>query len=306
MGAKSDGGTVMSGPLTQTDPPVSRWRRFCHWAMRFWRWLLDVLRGPEVMPEPVLPPASPPPPQGRLSERRDLTSPLVVPASGYIFNFNVHAAFVWTSNGLPRELLSGLVQHFMPYAARELKALAAGRARHYPPHRARELEVHLQELLAEKGSWRYTLDGAEVTCRPHAWVQLDERVKQAVQPYWEQLIKLDCEHDVQMKRAEYAEQLSKQWMSILTDLVGSPLADGAAQLTEKELAVVVEKIIAERKAAAAKLDGLLEEKIREGDAFDKVEHFEMLKERLERQAAYTFAAHNVASVHNSSANGKQP
>jgi hypothetical protein len=229
-----------------------------------------------------------------------------VPASGYIFNFNVHAAFVWTSNGLPRELLSGSAQHFMPYAVGKLKALAAGRARNYPPHRARELEAELQELLAEKGSWRYTRGGTEVTCRPHVWVQLDDRVKQAVQPYWEQLIKLDCEHDVQMKRAEYAEQLSKQWTAILTDLVGSPLADGAAQMTEKELAAVVEKIMAERKAATAKLDSLLEEKVRDGDAFDRMEHFETLKDRLERQAAYTFTTGGGASAHNGAANGKQP
>ena len=38
-----------------------------------------------------------------------------------------------------------------------------------------------------------------------------------------------------MKRAEYAERLSKQWMTILTDLMGSPLADGAAQLTPKRI-----------------------------------------------------------------------
>ncbi|MEV0607289.1 hypothetical protein AB0I61_13060 [Polymorphospora rubra] len=256
---------------------------------------MNVLRGPEPMPEPAPPPPPPAPPPGRLTERRDLTAPLVVPASGYIFTFNVYAAFVWVSNGLPREVLNGSAQHFMPYAVRELKAIAASRARHHPAHHARELEVELQRILTDRGNWRYRRGDVEVTCRPYVWVELEDRVKRAVQPYWEQLIKLDCEHDVQMKRAEYAEQMSKQWLAILADLVGSPLADGAAQMTEKEFAAVVEKIVAERKAAAAKLDSLLEEKVRDGDAFDRAEHFELLKERLERFATSAFAGSGARS-----------
>jgi hypothetical protein len=229
---------------------------------------------------------------------------VVVPASGYIFNFHVYATFIWTSDGLPRELLSASSQHFMPYAIRELTAIAAGRARQYPAHRAHELEVDLQELLNRKGAWRYVRDGVEVTCRLHVWVQLEDRVKQAVQPYWEELIKLDCEHDVKMKRAEYAERLSKQWLSVLTDLVGSPVADGAAQMTEQEFAAVVQSIMAERKAATEKLNTLLEEKIRDGDEFDRMDHFQTLKERLERQAAFTSAPPAGSAAQNGSSNGR--
>lgn len=264
---------------------TGRWRRMGRWLLGACRWLLKTLRGPEPMLEPVLPP---PPPPGRLSERRELGSPVVVPASGYIYNFNVHATFVWVSHGLSRELLNGSVQHFMPYAVRELKVLAAHLSRHHPPHHARELEIELQRSLGDRGMRSYKRGDVEIMCRPYVWVELEDRVKRAVQPYWEQLIKLDCEHEVQSKRAEYAEQLSKQWLAILTDLLGSPLADGAAKMTENEFAAVVEKIVAERKAAAAKLDGLLEEKVRDGEAFDRMENFELLKERLERFAETAF------------------
>ncbi len=268
----------------RVGPSVGGWQRFFAWLGRVWRGLVDALRGPE--PEPVAPPPPPLPPPGMLQERRRLTAPLVVPANGYTFSFHIHASFVWTSHGLARESLTSLTQYFMPYAVRTLNALAARHARTFPAHRAHDLEVQLQEVLAGQGPWRFIRDDVEITCRPHIWVKLEDRVKQAVQPYWEQLIKLDCEHDVQMKRAEYAEKLSKQWTALLSDLMGSPLADGAAELTEKQLSEVVHKIVADRQAAAEKLDALLTERVKDGEAFDRMENFEILKERLERQEAF--------------------
>jgi len=217
-----------------------------------------------------------------------LQSPLIVPALGYVHHFKVHAAFLWHSDGLPREVLAAHVQHFMPYATRELKAVAASCAREHSPHHAQELEVKLQQVLEERGQRRYRQGGDEVTWHPSIWVDLDDRVKQAVEPYWEQLIKLDCEHTVQVKRAEYAEQLSHRWLAVLTDLVGSPLADSAAHMTANELASVVEKIASDRRTAESKLESLLEQRIRDGDAFEQMEHFAALKEHLERVASMTF------------------
>ena len=276
--------------LADDDQAIVWWRWIGRGLARLLRWLLNLFRAPEPALEPELEPVPPPPPPpGRLRERRSLASPLVVPASGYIFDFTVHAAFVWTASGLYREELSNGVQRLMPYAVRELTALVAGEARHHPPHHAGQLEIKLQQVLAEKGAWRYRWGDVEVICRPSVWVALDERVKRAVEPFWEQLIKLDCEHDVQMKKVAYADKLSREWLAVLTDLLRSPLADGAAKMTEAEFATVVEKIVTERKSASAKLDSLLEEKVRTGDIFDQTEHFELLKERLEGFATSAFA-----------------
>jgi hypothetical protein len=226
---------------------------------------------------------------------------MAVPASGYIFIFQVHATFIWMAEGLYQEQLAGAVDGLMPYAIRRLKALAAGHARRHPPHRARELEMGLQQELKENGPWSLTWRGTSLTCRPYVWVELEEQVKQAVRPYWEQLIKLDCEHDVQMRRAEYAEKLSKQWTAILTDLMGSPVADGAAEMTEKDLAEVVRKIVAEQKAAAEKLEDLMTKKVDGGDTFERSEHFDALRERLERRADRLFERTRATS-----ANGRNP
>jgi hypothetical protein len=286
----------MSGVPEPLAPSVSRWLRFSGWLGRVWRALMRLLAPPTepeplpfVMPEPPAPAPPPPPPPSRLNARRNLNSPLVVPASGYIFNFRVQTTFVWTSSQMYQEQFVSLIDHFQPYAIRRLTAIAAGVSRRHPPHRAREFEVELQQTLEEIGEWKYSRSGLAVSARPHVWVELEERVKQAIQPYWEELIKLDCEHDVQMKRAEYAERLSKHWATILTDLVGSPFADGAAEMTEKEFADVVRKIMADRKAAAGKVEDLLRSRAEAGDDWERSDHFSQLKERLEREEDRLFA-----------------
>jgi hypothetical protein len=213
-----------------------------------------------------------------------------VPASGYIFTFQVHATFHWTANDLYQEQFGGLIEHFQPYAVRRLTAIAAGLSRRHEPHRAREFEVELQKALDEIGEWRYSRGPVTVFTRPHVWVELEERVKQAVRPYREELIKLDCEHDVQMKRAEYAERLSKHWTTILADLAGSPFADGAAEMTEKEFADVVRRIVVDRKAAAEKVEELLRKRADTGDDWEQSDYFAELRRRLERDEERLFAA----------------
>jgi hypothetical protein len=262
--------------------------RFSAWIGRTWRAFLALFSLPETEPETEPMPLAPPPPPAQLRARRKLQTPMVVPASGYIFTFQVHATFIWTGEGLYQEQVTGAVEALMPYAIRRLKALAARHARQYPPHRARELEMELQQDIKDNGPWTFTWRGASLACRPYVWVELEEQVKQAVRPYWEQLIKLDCEHDVQMRRAEYAEKLSRQWTTILTGLMGSPVADGAAEMTEKDLAEVVRKIVAEQRAAAEKLEDLMTRKVDGGDTFERSEHFDALRERLERRADRLF------------------
>ena len=304
MGIGEESGLVNTdtGPLS---PSVGKWLRFSAWLGRLWRGFVAIFSLPKPEPMPIVPvspaPPPPPPPPGQLRGRRRLQTPMAVPASGYIFTFKIHATFVWTAEGVYQQELSSAIDSLMPYAIRRLKALVAQRARHHPPHRAQGLEVELQQELDKSEVWRFSWRGLSLTCRPYVWVELEEQVKQAVRPYWEQLIKLDCEHDVQMRRAEYAERLSKQWATILTDLMGSPVADGAAEMTEKDLAEVVRKIVAEQKAAAERLEDLMTRKADSGDAFERSEHFDALRERLERRADHLFEPTGGASR-----NGRNP
>ncbi|WP_326554032.1 hypothetical protein [Micromonospora sp. NBC_01813] len=239
-----------------------------------WHRLVMAIIGPEPVPMP--PPQQPPPPPGRLTERRDAPAPIIVPARGYVFTFRVHASFVWSSDGLPREVLSGSAQYFMPYAVRELKRLAAARARNLAAHRARKLEVELQHAIAESGPWQCERSGVLVTCHAYVSVELDDEVKKAVKPYWEQLIRLDCEHVVDAKRAAYVDRMSRQWATILSDLVDSPVAGGAATLANGSLAAVVRDFLAERNAEARRLEDLLAEHARNGDGYEQTTFFDRL------------------------------
>ncbi|GAB3053293.1 hypothetical protein [Micromonospora schwarzwaldensis] len=263
---------------TNTAGSPAAWRRFRSWLLTLWHRLVAALRGPEPVPMP--PPPPPPPPPGRVTERRDAPAPIIVPARGYVFTFRVHATFVWSSEGIPREFLSGSAQYFMPYAVRALTCLAAARARNVVAHRARELEVELQRAIADSGSWRYERNGVRVTCQPYVWVELDEAVKKAVKPYWEQLIKLDCEYDVDAKRAQYVDRMSRHWLAILDKLVDNPVASGAAKMTNESLAAVVRDLIAEQNATAQRLEDLLGERLRNGDAYEQATSFDILAERL--------------------------
>lgn len=270
--------SVETGPV---GPSVSWWLRFSAWLGRAWRAFIRALSPPESLPPtPVSPPPLPPQVRGQ----RTLQTPLVVPASGYVFTFRVHATFHWSAEGVYQEQLSSLMDALAPYPIRRLKALAARHARNHAPHHAREMEQELQQALIEVGPWSFALRGIAATCRPYVWVELDEQVKEAVRPYWEQLIRLDCEHDVRVRRAEYTERLSRQWTEILADLLGSPAAAGAAEMTEKELAEVVGRIVAEQRAAGEKLEDMMAEKANSSDMQERSEHFEQLRERLERRA----------------------
>jgi hypothetical protein len=260
---------------SRTPGSVGGWRRFGSWLLTLWHRLVAAISGPEPVP---MPPPQPPPP-GRLAERRDAPAPIVVPARGYVFTFRVHASFVWSSDGLPREVLSGSAQHFMPYAIRELTRLAAARARDLPAHRARKLEVELQHAIAEAGPWQCESGGVRVTCQAYVSVELDDEVKRAVKPYWEQLIKLDYEHHVDAKRAAYVDRMSRQWATILSELVDSPVAGGAATLANESLAAVVRDFLTERNAEARRLEDLLAEHARNGDGYEQSTFFDRLMEQ---------------------------
>nr|MDT0659129.1 hypothetical protein [Micromonospora sp. DSM 115978] len=195
-------------------------------------------------------------------------------------HFLLHAVFVWTSDGLHREDLHASIQEGTPYVSRELIRRAASLAREHPAHQARKLEESLQQALAEQPSWSY--DGGRISCRPYVWVRLEKRVEDAIRPYWDELIKLDCAHRVDMRRAEYADRLSERWTEILTRLAGSDVAAGAARLTEEELAEVMREIIAERQAAQQRLEDMMADGLRSEDPYEQAAWFDSMTDKRRR------------------------
>lgn len=241
---------------TEQTEPADRpkwWRRVRGAVVKSWKRSIAALAGPEQ--PPYVPPAPPEPP-GRLLSRRTIT-PIDVPAQGFAFDFQLSGVFEWRSNGLERATLDSLVERFLPYARAHLKEEATGLARDIEPHRGDEFERRLRQRLDQLGAWRYERGGQQVTCRAYVRVQLDERVRQHIQPYWERLITLDYEHDLATRRAKHADGVSTEWAKILHRLLDGPVPGGAARMTDQQLAEVVRELLADRAAATDPLSEAL-------------------------------------------------
>jgi hypothetical protein len=250
------------------------------WLHRVLRFLGHLLRGPQ-RPTPL--------PIGELTERRESSTPIPVLAKGYVFDFQILPDFTWTSHGLRRELLNDWVEQLTGRARRDLAHTAADFARRYPPHRARELEVELNRALSQT-VWHYERSGVALDCRPRARVRLDAKVKEYLQPFWERQIKLECEHEVGMRRAHLLDERAQRWLSVLERLNRSKLAGSAARLTEQEFAEVVQELVANERETVERLMSLLRDAINndgQADAglgrYELAEIFDMLNTALHKQ-----------------------
>ncbi|WP_130337296.1 hypothetical protein [Micromonospora kangleipakensis] len=200
-----------------------------------------------------------------MTERLDTPVPIRVSGQGRTFNFHLHARCVWSSWDLRRETLLSYAHYYMPDAVRKLTHLAAQHAANFPAHRAAELEVDLERALSETGPWRYQRGDTVVTCHPYVRVDVDERVRKVVLPYWEELVKLDCEFDVDLRRTEYANRLGRQRPADAETATDGTAAGEAAGTTGENLASDVRRTVAELKAAAQRLEDSLRETLRDGD-----------------------------------------
>lgn len=197
------------GLIVARDASVRGWR----WWARNWDRLVAALQD-----EAPVGSAAAPSPSGPLVEQREAPRLIAVPSRGYVYSFYVRATFAWSSPASMRaEVLSWYVQYFQPNAIQRLTRLAADAARNLPPHRAGDLEVALQQALAEDPLWHYQRGDIAITCRPDAAVRLDERILPALQPHVDRLVKLEYQFEEQLRRARYAEELSRRWVAILSD-----------------------------------------------------------------------------------------
>jgi hypothetical protein len=194
-------------------------------------------------------------------------SPIVVAAKGHHFTFAVRPVLTWSATGLRPDALVWYARYFRPTVIQRLRRLAADRARDIAPHRAGDLEVALQSALDEQASWRYERAGKTVECRPEVWsVQHDDRVREALRPHWDRLIELECEYELYLTRARYAEELNRRWVTILDEMVNDPAGTEEAEAITEELARARQHMAAEQRAAAQWSADLLRDRRR----FDRI------------------------------------
>ncbi len=237
--------------------------RFWHRVVELWTSMVDALYEEESRPASAG--RSSTAPRGR-TERHDALAPIRVPAQDGVFSFTVDALITWSSDRLTRDALNSYVRYLQPQVTVRLTHLAAMAAGGCAPHRAAELEAALQGLLVTEGPWRYPHDDGPVECVAQVRVRPDERVRQLAMPYWEQLIRIDSEFDVRKRRAERAEQLSRQVVTILENLAASLTA---GPQTEGKLTSEVERLLAEQKATLRRLEDQFREALRDSDLFGR-------------------------------------
>ncbi|SBT43622.1 hypothetical protein [Micromonospora narathiwatensis] len=225
------------------------------------------------------------PPLDEVVEYREMAGPITVAAKGHVFTFGVRAVLTWSATGLRTESLTWYARYFLPAVIQRLRRAAADRARDLPPHRAGDLEVALQAAFATEEPWRYTHGGVTVECRPEVWVRHDERVRQALRPYWERMIELECQYELYLKRARYAEELNRRWVTIAKEFVDDPAGGEEAKTISEELARARRHMAAERQAAARWSADLMRDRDRQAGIFEPFTAIDIVPQQTSGAAA---------------------
>ena len=187
-----------------------------------------------------------------------------MPADGDVFDFEVYPIYVWTGNQMPVEELGHLAERYGAWARRLVRDRTAEIARRYAPHRANDLERKLNEWFAGK-NWTCHGEGAVFRLGVHLRVRPDQRVRDQLRPYWEQRIKMECNHELDRLRANLVDRLTEEWSTVLQKLQQNPSMAHAARLTEEQFATVLGQFTAERKESVRDILALLQEALRKHD-----------------------------------------
>jgi hypothetical protein len=204
----------------------------------------------------------PPPPPEPLHERRRGPQPITAPALGDAFSFRAYADYSWQSIGLYPEELRESIERHTAEVHNGLRELTVTLAREFPPHHVMQLQAKLDEALATK-VWRFDRDVRHLSCKVKVRVAPDDRVRQRLEPYWEKIIEMECEHELGMRRAELVEQLTRRWSEVLRELHRNPLTPHAARLAEEQFASVFERLISERHDALQEVIRILQDASRD-------------------------------------------
>ncbi|WP_127503246.1 hypothetical protein [Actinoplanes solisilvae] len=133
-------------------------------------------------------------------------------------------------------------------------------ARSVAPHRAPRLE---DEINKTADVWKRLRDlDRDFWFAVSVRVEPDEAVVEQMRPYWAERIKAECDHELGLQRARYAEELTTRWSGIFDQLAQDPRASFAAQLSEEEFARVFGNFVGSRRKAVHDLLDLLSSAVR--------------------------------------------
>ncbi|MFG1952613.1 hypothetical protein [Micromonospora sp. NPDC048830] len=253
---------------------LARWRRgLISWLRRLWLAARRLFAGP---PPPIRQSAL-----ESVSQRRRLSQPIIVPARGFVFTFEIQVLLTWHAEKLSEELLGAWSLQFSDLARRDVERQCAELARHFHPQQAGELEYRLNRELSR--SYRiYERRGVVLRCRPEVRIRLDPEVREQLRAIHLQRIQEEGEHELLLRRAQRTDQLTQRWIAVLDRLRRSPLAHAAAHLTDEHLASVIGQYVTAGEKAnidllATRLDEILRRSGRVGQPLEAHEADEVIR-----------------------------
>lgn len=223
--------------------------RIRHWWREFSR---------PITPKPMVNVPAPPP-LAELVLRREAPEPVLVAAQGDAFDFHVHPAYTFTGRGASYGDFRQRVEGHLRWAGGIVRDQAANLARQHEPHRSHEFERALNTHLTGQ-VWPRTGDAPRFTVQVR--VLPDPRVRDRLRPYWEERIRLECEHELATLRTRHAEDLTGRWREVLSRLEDDPVTRHAARLTEKQFAQVFGEYADERRRVPMELAELLRDALK--------------------------------------------
>ena len=215
-------------------PGPSLWRRFLAWLRR-------VLAAVRAAFHPPVRDEAPPATLGTVTSRQALPQPMVVPARGFVFSFQVHLRLTWEGDEMTEEVLDAWSQHFTPQARRQQHSRVAELARQFPPHQAAQLESCLNRQLGQRVSV-FQRSGVTLRARPAFHVRLDDEVKQQLRAAALDRVRLEGEHEVALRRVQLADQLTQRWAAVIGRLHADRYAAGAASLDNPALSGILRQL----------------------------------------------------------------
>ncbi|RKR87248.1 hypothetical protein BDK92_1522 [Micromonospora pisi] len=236
----------MSTPASATPRRRGLWRRFVEW-----------LFGTDETPEPPRPEPVTPVRLREVSYQPSDSDRVFTPLClGDVFEFQVHADLVWSTDAITYTELVEQAKEYGPSAHDTVRERVWRVARTFSPYHAADAEAAIQQELDQ--SWCYSRDDQTmVRCTAKVRVLPDPRVRQHLLPAAMRELDTEAQATLGRLRAARVEEITERWRALLDELGHGPAVVHAAQLTEPAFAAVLQQLTSRRRASAMELVDVL-------------------------------------------------
>ncbi|WP_157240021.1 hypothetical protein [Catenuloplanes japonicus] len=196
--------------------------------------------------------------------RHDLTLSHIVsvPAQGEAFAFDVEIFQSWSVTGGSHEFLARRAAQLSLDARRGVRRLAMEMSRRFAPHQAVAFEAALNDEVSARQPWTVNEGALVLVCEASVRVHPDTRIREQTREFWERRVAMECEHELEVRRAALVDELVSTWASVIEKLEDNPFAPPSAKLAEDDFAKVFAAFKEQRGDAGRRLVDILERAVR--------------------------------------------